>query len=166
MTRRPSALKSRMLEYVRQFEQIGEGLIVTSDGRPVLKGRACGRISKRATCHTFRHSFIAPLLADGYDIRTVRADHATEGLFRTGKSKRVPGDVARRALRKLEAIDVATQLSDLRVPPGNRLHALKDDRAGQHSISVNAQWRLCFRSRMAMRMMLNSATITNRSTLA
>ena len=73
------------------------------------------------------------------------ADHATEELFRTGKSKRVPADVARRALRKLEAIDVATQLSDLRVPPGNRLHALKDDRAGQHSIAVNDQWRICFR---------------------
>ncbi len=73
------------------------------------------------------------------------ADHATEEIFRTGKSKRVPADVARRALRKLEAIDVATQLSDLRVPPGNRLHALRDDRVGQHSISVNDQWRICFR---------------------
>ena len=73
------------------------------------------------------------------------ADHATEELFRTGKSKRVPADVARRALRKLEAIDVAIQLSDLRVPPGNRLHALRDDRVGQHSISVNDQWRICFR---------------------
>ena len=73
------------------------------------------------------------------------ADHATEELFRTGKAKRVPGDVARRALRKLEALDVATQLSDLRVPPGNRLHALRDDRVGQHSISVNDQWRICFR---------------------
>ena len=57
----------------------------------------------------------------------------------------MPVDVARRALRKLEAIDVAALLSDLRVPPGNRLHAIKDDRAGQHSISVNDQWRICFR---------------------
>ena len=73
------------------------------------------------------------------------ADRATEGLFRTGKTKRMPVDVSRRALRKLEAIDVATQLADLRVPPGNRLHALKDDRAGQHSISVHDQWRICFR---------------------
>ena len=94
------------------------------------------------------------------------ANRATEELFRTGKSKRVPGDVARRALRKLEAIDVATQLSDLRVPPGNRLHALKDDRVGQHWISVNEQWRICFASRMAMSMTSNSATITNRSTPA
>jgi proteic killer suppression protein len=73
------------------------------------------------------------------------ADRMTEELFRTGKAKRVPVDVARRALRKLEAIDAATQLADLRVPPGNRLHALKGDRSGQHSISVNDQWRICFR---------------------
>ena len=73
------------------------------------------------------------------------ADCATEELDRTGKAKPVPVDVARRALRTLEAIDVATLLSDLRVPPGNRLHALKDDRAGQYSISVNDQWRICFR---------------------
>ncbi len=73
------------------------------------------------------------------------ADRATEALFRTGKSKHVPVDLARRALRRLEAIDSATQLADLRVPPGNRLHALKAGRAGQHSISVNDQWRICFR---------------------
>ena len=42
-------------------------------------------------------------------------------------------------------VHVATQLSDLRVPPGNRLHALQADRAGQYSISVNDQWRICFR---------------------
>jgi proteic killer suppression protein len=57
----------------------------------------------------------------------------------------VPADVARRALRKLEAVDAAHQVSDLKVPPGNRLHALKGDRAGQHAISVNDQWRICFR---------------------
>ena len=73
------------------------------------------------------------------------ADRQTEELFRTGKAKRVPPDVARRALRKLEAVHVATELSDLRVPPGNRLHALKGDRAGQHAIAVNDQWRICFR---------------------
>ncbi len=73
------------------------------------------------------------------------ADRQTEELFRTGKAKRVPADVARRALRKLEAVHVAAQLADLRVPPGNRLHALRGDRAGQHAISVNDQWRICFR---------------------
>ena len=73
------------------------------------------------------------------------ANRATEALLRRGEAKRLPFDVVRRALRKLEAIEAATQLADLRVPPGNRLHSLKDDRAGQHSISVNDQWRICFR---------------------
>lgn len=73
------------------------------------------------------------------------ADRQTEELFRTGKAKKVPADVARRALRKLAAVDAALQVSDLKVPPGNRLHALKGDRAGQHAISVNDQWRICFR---------------------
>lgn len=73
------------------------------------------------------------------------ADRQTEELYRIGKAKRVPSDVARRALRKLEALHVAIALADLRVPPGNRLHALKDDRAGQHAIAVNDQWRICFR---------------------
>ncbi len=73
------------------------------------------------------------------------ADRPTEELFRTGKAKRLPPDVARRALRKLEAVHVATQVADLRVPPGNRLHALKGDRTGQHASAVNDQWRICFR---------------------
>jgi len=73
------------------------------------------------------------------------ADRRTEELFRTGKTKSVPPDVARRAVRKLEAVHAATQVTDLRVPPGNRLHALKGGRAGQHAVSVNDQWRLCFR---------------------
>jgi proteic killer suppression protein len=51
-------------------------------------------------------------------------------------------DVARRKLRQLV---IAGRLKDLRVPPGNRLEALKGDRAGQHSIRINDQWRLCFR---------------------
>ena len=48
-------------------------------------------------------------------------------------------------LRRLEYIDLATTLNDLRVPPSNRLHALTGDRDGQFSISVNEQWRICFR---------------------
>ena len=80
-----------------------------------------------------------------YGVIKTFADRATEELFRTGKARRVPSDVGRRALRKLEAVHVATKLSDLRVPPGNRLHALNGDRAGQHAIAVNDQWRICFR---------------------
>ena len=48
------------------------------------------------------------------------------------------------ALRKLDMLDAATCLDDLRVPPGNRLELLKGDRAGQHSIRINDQWRICF----------------------
>lgn len=73
------------------------------------------------------------------------ADRKTEESFRTGKAKKVPADVARRALRKLEAIHAALQVTDLRKPPGNRLHVLTGDRVGQHAIAVNEQWRLCFR---------------------
>lgn len=73
------------------------------------------------------------------------ADQTSEELFRTGGARKVPADVARRALRKLEAVHAASQVADLRVPPGNRLHALKGDRTGQHAIVVNDQWRICFR---------------------
>ena len=73
------------------------------------------------------------------------ADRETERLYVTGASKRLPPDVTRRAVRKLEYVDLAARLDDLRVPPGNRLHALAGDRQGQYSISVNDQWRICFR---------------------
>jgi proteic killer suppression protein len=73
------------------------------------------------------------------------ADRQTQELYATGRSKRFPPDVATRAARKLEYVDLATRLDDLRVPPGNRLHALERERAGQHSIAINDQWRVCFR---------------------
>ena len=73
------------------------------------------------------------------------ADRRTRDLFLSGSVKRFPSDVAPRAARKLEYVDLANSLDDLRVPPGNRLHALKDDRRGQHAIAINDQWRICFR---------------------
>ena len=73
------------------------------------------------------------------------ADKRTQELYLTGKAKRFPPDVAGRAARKLEYVDLATSLDDLKVPPGNRLHRLEGDRQGQYSISVNDQWRICFR---------------------
>ena len=72
------------------------------------------------------------------------ADRHSQELYATGKSKRLPADIVKQATRKLEYIDLATQLDDLKVPPGNRLHALQGDRKGQHSISINDQWRICF----------------------
>jgi proteic killer suppression protein len=73
------------------------------------------------------------------------ADRLTQLLYETGRSRRIPPDIARRAVRKLEYIDLASCLEDLRVPAGNRLHGLEGDRKGQHSISINDQWRICFR---------------------
>lgn len=73
------------------------------------------------------------------------ADKRTKELYETGKSKRFPPDMWERALRKLEYLDLATSVSDLKVPPSNRLHRLERDRAGHYSISVNDQWRICFR---------------------
>jgi proteic killer suppression protein len=73
------------------------------------------------------------------------ADRHTIELYETGKSKRLLPAIWKRALRKLEYLDVATGLEDLKVPPSNRLHALEREREGQFSISVNDQWRICFR---------------------
>lgn len=73
------------------------------------------------------------------------ADRRTRDVFLTGTAKRFPVDLLQRTVRKLEYVDLATTLDDLKVPPGNRLHALKDDRKGQHAISINDQWRVCFR---------------------
>jgi proteic killer suppression protein len=66
-------------------------------------------------------------------------------LFTTGKSKRLQPDIIRRAIRRLEYVDLATCIDDLRVPPSNRLHGLKGDREGTYAISINDQWRICFR---------------------
>jgi toxin HigB-1 len=72
------------------------------------------------------------------------ADKRTAALFSGRFVKRLPPDVAERAKRKLDLIDAAAGLAFLSVPPGNRLEALSGDRAGQHSIRVNDQWRICF----------------------
>jgi len=70
-------------------------------------------------------------------------DRDTEALFREGRSKRF-GAIAKVAIRKLDMIEAAVDLQDLRSPPGNRLEALKGDRAGQYSIRINDRWRICF----------------------
>ena len=68
----------------------------------------------------------------------------TERIWHEQCVKRVDRTVQRATLRKLELIHAAKDVEDLRVPPGNRLELLVGDRRGQHSIRVNAQWRLCF----------------------
>jgi toxin HigB-1 len=72
-------------------------------------------------------------------------DRATEAVFRGESPKGFPADLVKVARRKLGYLDAAVDLRDLRVPPGNKLEALKDDRRGQHSIRVNDQFRICFR---------------------
>ena len=80
-------------------------------------------------------------------IRSFR-DTGTEDIFNGAKTKRArrvcPKTVWNIARRKLELVDSAGRLRDLRAPPGNQLEALKEDRAGQHSIRVNDQYRVCF----------------------
>ena len=73
------------------------------------------------------------------------ADKETQKIFTAGKSKRLSSTLINRAIRRLEYIHYVVALNDLRVHPSNRLHALKGDRKGQHSISINEQWRICFR---------------------
>ena len=72
------------------------------------------------------------------------AEKETERLFHGHLARKLPSDIQRSAQRKLRQIHAAAVLTDLSVPPGNRLEALKGDRAGQHSIRINNQWRICF----------------------
>ena len=72
------------------------------------------------------------------------ADAETARVWGGRRSCKLPSDIQGVALRKLRMLNQARVLSDLQVPPGNRLEALKGDRRGQHSIRVNQQWRVCF----------------------
>jgi toxin HigB-1 len=65
-------------------------------------------------------------------------------IFHREPSKKLPQEIQRSALRKLRMLNRAITLEDLRIPPGNRLEALKGDREGQYSIRINDQWRICF----------------------
>ena len=71
-------------------------------------------------------------------------DKETAKIWEGRRSRRFPTDIQTVALRKLRLLNSARRLEDLRVPPANRLEALKGDRSGQHSIRINDQWRICF----------------------
>jgi proteic killer suppression protein len=77
------------------------------------------------------------------------ADRATSDLYHgvasRGARTVVPAALVQRALDKLTLLDAAVSLEQLRVPPGNRLEALRGDRAGQHSVRINDRYRICFR---------------------
>ena len=72
------------------------------------------------------------------------ADRETELVWKGQRSRKLPSDIQSVALRKLRMLNQAKLLDDLRIPPGNRLEALKSDRSGAHSIRINDQWRICF----------------------
>jgi toxin HigB-1 len=73
------------------------------------------------------------------------ASHETELIWSGRRSRKLPSDIQSIALRKLRMLNQARVLGDLRIPPANRLEALRGSRAGQHSIRINDQWRICFR---------------------
>ena len=72
------------------------------------------------------------------------ADKESEKIWNGEASRKLPSDIQPRAFRRLKMLDAANDLDDLKNPPSNRLHALIDDRVGQHSISINMKWRICF----------------------
>ncbi len=71
-------------------------------------------------------------------------DKETEKIYNRGYSNKLPQDIQKIAMRKLWMIDASPNLDSLRVPPSNRLEALKGERKGQFSIRINKQWRICF----------------------
>lgn len=92
--------------------------------------------ARMENCHVTRYA--------GCVIKTF-ADRHTHEIYTTGRSRRFAPDLARRARRKIEYVDLASRIDDLKVPPGNRLHRLGEDREGQYAIRINDQQRVCFR---------------------
>ena len=86
-------------------------------------------------------------IASRYGSTVIRSfrDSETERIFDGVRSRRFGPAVQRAAMRKMVIVDAAESLSDLRIPPGNRLEKLRGARSGQYSIRINDQWRLCFR---------------------
>ncbi|MDP2647155.1 MAG: type II toxin-antitoxin system RelE/ParE family toxin [Desulfobacterales bacterium] len=72
-------------------------------------------------------------------------DKEAEKIFNRERSRKLPEDLQRTALRKLRMLSRAMNLNDLRIPPANRLEKMKGDRADQYSIRINDQWRVCFK---------------------
>lgn len=84
------------------------------------------------------------------------ANPETEQFFATGKSRRLPTEILKRAAMRLSQLHAATRVEDLRLPPSNQLEKLSGDREGQWSIRINGQWRVCSGSRATMPSMLKS----------
>ena len=82
-----------------------------------------------------------------YDHLVIRTfgDKETERIWNGDLSRRLPNQIQALARRKLRMLNAAQHLGDLRIPPANRLEALRGSRVGQYSIRINDQWRICFR---------------------
>lgn len=119
-------------------------------------GKSPARSRGRPPCYGYRPTI--PELAHGIGLRycpptaaetttIIRGfrNRTTRAVFQGKCPKGFPSDIFRVARRKLQALDAAGRLDDLRAPPSNRLEALKGDREGLHSIRINDQWRVCFR---------------------
>lgn len=118
-----------------------------------LSGRIAGAINAVQELATGEHHSprIRNITLDdtiliGYITDVIKAfkDKETEKVFNGLRSRKLPGDIQRIAERKLIMLHRAATLTDLRIPPANRLEALRGDRKGQYSIRVNDQWRICF----------------------
>jgi proteic killer suppression protein len=79
-----------------------------------------------------------------YGVITSFRDGETERLWKEERTRRIPADLRKPALKKLQMLNAATALTDLLVPPGNRLERLHGDREGQYTIRINDQYRICF----------------------
>ena len=88
--------------------------------------------------------FLDSLFSDIASLHIYAGIHSHQ-LYVLGKSRHLPQNLIKRAIRRLEYIDLAKSINDLRVPASNRLHSLKGNREGQFSISINDQCRICFR---------------------
>lgn len=96
--------------------------------------------SARAAWHLVCHDAARYILSMIIGFAGIEAERIWTGL----RSRRLPADMQATALRKLRLLNQARVLADLKIPPGNRLEALKGNRLGQHSIRINDQWRICF----------------------
>ncbi len=115
------------------------GLHAGDEGR--LRG-AAGRVTYAAGLHRY-----TGIVYRSHVIRSF-ADETTRDLFGNVNSKaarRIPNTAWKAAQRKLKQLDLVAKLDDLKIPPGNDLHALKGDQAGRHAIKVNDQYRITFR---------------------
>ena len=121
----------------RTHGPIDTNAIVLSEGP--FPGASVGTDLRDPTCCNWSHNVIrySWMILGFRDTETAR-------IWRGERSRHLPSDIQNVALRKLRLLNQSRELTDLSVPPGNRLEALKAERSGQHSIRINDQWRICF----------------------